>query len=194
MDETQKRNAHGLEAALVRFLRESGEDPTRDGLHETPARFVRQLKECLIGYAQDPHGFLKVFDNDGYEDLIIVRDISFSSLCEHHMLPFIGTIDVAYLPSQKILGLSKFARLADAISKRLQVQERITKQLADLLETSLKPHLLIVHVAARHMCMGVRGVRRPHAVTDTMIVRGDSYKHRHYIERFNEAIKGNGKW
>lgn len=178
-----------LQTALLTYLHTLGEDPGRDGLLETPARFVKQLRECLVGYADDPKKHLKVFDNDGYHDLVTVRDITFSSLCEHHMVPFFGTIDIAYLPKNKILGLSKFARIADALTKRLQVQERITKQFADLLEAGLKPDLLMVRISAKHMCMGMRGVRRPNSTTETMIVRGDTKQYAHYVRQFRTMNK-----
>ena len=182
--------ALALQNALSNHLQSLGEVADRDGILETPARFVKQLGECLSGYQDDPAQHVKVFEGDGYHDLVLVRDVTFSSLCEHHVLPFFGTIDIAYLPNEKILGLSKFARLIDALSKRLQVQERITQQLADILETNLQPHLLIVKISAKHMCMGMRGVRRPNSSTDTVIVRGDKELYKHYIEQFFHTTKG----
>ena len=139
--------------AIKDYLSEKGEDINRDGLIDTPERFVKQLNENLRGYSLDPNDFAKVFDSDGYTDLIYIRDIDFSSQCEHHMVPFMGKVDVAYLPDGKILGLSKFARIVDAYGKRLQVQERLTKQVADLLEDTLKPKLLIVRMVAQHTCI-----------------------------------------
>ncbi len=179
-----------LQAAMSGYLQALGEDSRRDGLEETPHRFVKQLSECLAGYNDSPDNHMKVFDNDGYHDLVMVRDITFGSLCEHHMLPFFGTVDIAYLPKDKILGLSKFARITDALSKRLQVQERITQQLADLLEKNLEPELLIVKISAKHMCMGLRGVNRRNSITDTMIIRGDAKKYANYVEQFQEQSKG----
>lgn len=178
-----------LQKAMTTYLETLGEDASRDGLLETPHRFVKQLRECLAGYNDAPEDHLKVFDNDGYRDLVVVRDITFGSLCEHHMLPFFGTVDVAYLPKDKILGLSKFARITDALSRRLQVQERITRQLADLLEKALQPDLLIVKISAKHLCMGMRGVRRRNSTTDTMIVRGDVKKYASYVKQFHEQNK-----
>lgn len=179
-----------LQGAMSDYLQALGEDSKRDGLLETPHRFVKQLRECLAGYNDSPQDHLKVFDNDGYRDLVMVRDITFGSLCEHHMLPFFGTVDIAYLPKDKILGLSKFARITDALSKRLQVQERITQQLADLLEKSLEPDLLIVKISAKHMCMGLRGVQRRNSITDTVIIRGDTKKYANYVEQFHEQSRG----
>ena len=142
----------------------------------------------MVGYQDSPEAHLKTFDNDNYKDLIIVRNTSFSSLCEHHMLPFYGNISVAYLPKDRILGLSKFARITDAITRKLQVQERITQQLADILEENLKSDLLLVHVSAKHMCMSARGVRRTGSVTDTLAIRGDAKKHAHYVDQFYRSI------
>lgn len=178
-----------LEKVIQKFIESLGENLERDGIADTPKRFVKQLQECLSGYNDSPENHLKTFDNEGYSDLIIVRDTSFSSMCEHHMLPFFGNINVAYLPKDKILGLSKFARITDSITRRLQVQERITKQLADILEEKLEPNLLLVHVSAKHMCMSARGVRRTNSVTDTLAVRGDAKKYSHYTDQFYRIIK-----
>ncbi len=186
----QAAAATQLQNALADYLRALGEDPSRDGLLETPQRFVKQLNESLVGYQDPPEQHLKVFPSDGYHDLVIVRDITFGSLCEHHVLPFFGTIDIGYLPGDKILGLSKFVRLIDALTRRLQVQERITTQLADLLEKSLQPQLLIVKISAKHMCMSLRGVRRAHSVTDTLTIRGNADKHARYVRQFHTLARG----
>lgn len=178
-----------LEAAVSNFIKALGEDLERDGIADTPKRFVKQLQECLAGYEDDPEKHVKTFDNDNYRDLIIVRDTSFSSLCEHHVLPFFGTVDVAYLPNDKILGLSKFARITDAVSKRLQVQERMTKQLADILESHLQAKLLIVRISAKHMCMSARGVRRTESFTETLTIRGDAQKYAHYVDQFYRTLQ-----
>ena len=179
----------GFEDAIHDRIAAMGDDPSRDGLTETPKRFLKQLRECLSGYSDDPEKHIKLFDNDGFHDLIIVSTISFSSLCEHHMLPFFGTVDIAYLPSDKILGLSKFARIVDAFSKRLQVQERLTKQIADLLEMHLKPELLMVRIEAQHTCMTVRGVLRPQSITKTLVIRGNTDRHAHYVRQFHAPEK-----
>ena len=175
--------------AIKDYLSEKGEDINRDGLIDTPKRFVKQLNENLRGYSLDPNDFAKVFDSDGYTDLIYIRDIDFSSQCEHHMVPFMGKVDVAYLPDGKILGLSKFARIVDAYGKRLQVQERLTKQVADLLEDTLKPKLLIVRMVAQHTCMSTRGVCKPGSTTETVVIRGDAEKYKHYISHFQRMIE-----
>lgn len=175
--------------AIKEYLSEKGEDIGRDGLIDTPKRFIKQLNENLRGYSLQPEEYAKVFDSDDYTDLIYVRNIDFSSQCEHHMVPFIGKADIAYLPNGKILGLSKFARIIDAYGKRLQVQERLTKQVADLLERTLSPKLLIVRIVAQHMCMSTRGVCRPGSTTETVIVRGDSQKYQHYVDHFQRIIE-----
>jgi GTP cyclohydrolase I len=172
-----------LEEAMRNYVESLniGEDKS---LAETPKRFVKQLGECLEGYNSHPDTHLKVFDNNGYHDLVLVKDITFSSLCEHHMVPFYGTVDVGYVPENKILGLSKFARITDTISKRLQVQERITGELANILEKSLMPRFLFVRITAKHMCMCVRGVLRPESNTVTLTTRGDLETYGHHLTRF----------
>src|SRR5690606_20973125 len=163
---------------------------SHNGTNETPQRFVKQITECLSGYNEDPKNHLKLFDNDkdGYKDLISVLNISFSSVCEHHLLPFFGYIDIAYLPSDKILGLSKFARIIDVFSKRLQVQERLTKQLADFLSENLKSNLVMVNVRAQHTCMVIRGVNRPQSFTETFSVIGNEKNYQHFINKFRNSI------
>jgi GTP cyclohydrolase IA len=178
-----------LETAIREFIENLGEDITRDGLLETPRRFTKQLAECLSGYSEDPEAHVKVFDNDGNSDLITISDITFASLCEHHLATFYGTIDVAYVPNKKILGLSKFARIADTLSRRLQVQERLTHQMADVLEKCLKPKMLIVRIQAKHMCMGSRGVRRLNANTETITIRGNAEKYHYYIEQLSNRSR-----
>lgn len=178
-----------LENAIRDFIASIGEDPERDGLKNTPQRFIKQLRECLSGYQDDPEKHVRIFDNDGYRDLVIIRDVTFSSLCEHHIVPFFGTIDIGYLPNEKILGLSKFARLIDTISRRLQVQERLTGQLAELLDKHLEPQLLIVKIQAKHLCMVSRGVRRINSITETIAIRGDDKTHAQYIDIFHRRTK-----
>jgi GTP cyclohydrolase I len=178
------RDEQELAVALRNFLVALGEDPDRDELSDTPRRFIKQMQECLSGYKDDPGDHLKTLASEGYQDLITVSDISFSSMCEHHLAPFFGTVDIAYVPGDKILGLSQFARLTDALSRRLQVQERLTKQLIDLLETHLQPRLLMVRVRAMHLCMTARGVRRPESTAETLSIRGDTTAYAHFVEKF----------
>ncbi|MBC7567005.1 MAG: GTP cyclohydrolase I [Pedobacter sp.] len=180
-----------LEIAISQVLQQAGENTTRDGLLETPMRFKKQLQECLIGYNDNPEKYVKLFDSNGYKEIVVVSKISFSSLCEHHLLPFFGYIDIAYVPKHNILGLSKFARIVDAFSKRLQVQERLTKELADFFQEQLDPELIIVQITATHTCMTVRGVQRPQSQTNTLTVIGNEIKNRRHIDYFFSMNGGN---
>jgi len=160
--------------ALRRLLAAGGEDPDREGLLETPARFLRAWQEWTSGYAENPADILKSFDDGAasYDEMVLVRDIPVYSLCEHHLAPFFGVAHVGYLPQGRIVGLSKLNRLVGAYSRRLQVQERLTTQVADTLFDALKPHGVAVMLECRHMCMESRGVRQPGAATVTSAMRG----------------------
>jgi GTP cyclohydrolase I len=163
-----------IEAAVRELLAAVGEDPERDGLLETPARVARSYGELLRGYREDPGAHLdRQFDAD-HDEMVIVKDIPFSSLCEHHLLPFIGKAHVCYIPGPtgKVCGLSKLARLVEGYARRLQVQERLTVQIADDLMSRLGASGAMVVVSAEHLCMTVRGVRLPGSVTTTSAVRG----------------------
>ncbi|MDH7799901.1 MULTISPECIES: GTP cyclohydrolase I FolE [unclassified Beijerinckia] len=157
------------EEAVRTLLRWVGENPGREGLIDTPKRVVKAYEEFFQGYNQDPDEVLdKVFEEvDGYDDMVLVRDIPFSSHCEHHMVPFIGTAHVAYYPNGGVVGLSKLARIVDVFARRLQTQETMTAQIADALEQSLKPFGVAVLVDAEHMCMSLRGVRKAGSSTVT---------------------------
>lgn len=147
------------EAAVADLLRWVGEDPSRDGLKGTPNRVVRALKEMTAGYGMDPREFLAVqFEKDGYDEMVVLRDVSFHSLCEHHMLPFSGVATVGYIPGERVVGLSKLARVVECYARRLQIQERMTRQIATALQGSLQPAGVGVIVQAHHSCMGCRGV------------------------------------
>lgn len=178
-----------LQTAITALLTELGEDTTRNGLLETPTRFEKQIRECLTGYRVDPADYVKLFDASDFNDLVVVSDITFSSLCEHHLLPFFGKVDVGYVPRGKILGLSKFARIIDAFSKRLQVQERLTKELADFLHDNLQPELVMVRIQASHSCMTIRGVQRPQALTETFTVLGASPDNKHHVSYFQNTYR-----
>lgn len=163
-----------IEAAVREILVAVGENPKRDGLLDTPARVARSYGELLKGYESDPADHLdRQFEVD-HDEMVIVRDIPFSSLCEHHMLPFIGRAHVAYLPGAdgKVCGLSKLARVVDGYAKRLQVQERLTVQVADAMVTRLEARGVLVTIEAEHLCMTMRGVQKPGAMTTTSAVRG----------------------
>ena len=163
-----------IEAAVREILAAIGEDPDRDGLLDTPARVARMYAEICGGLHEEPELHLKkTFDVD-HDEVILVRDIPMYSLCEHHLLPFIGSANVGYIPNPegKVTGLSKRARLVDGYARRPQVQERLTSQIADALENELQPRGVIVIIDAEHLCMSMRGVRKAGASTVTSAVRG----------------------
>ena len=155
------------------ILAHLGEDPRRAGLLDTPQRFASALRFLTEGYAAEPEDVVGrgVFAAEG-EGVVVVRDVEFHSLCEHHLLPFFGRVHVAYLPGARIIGLSKIPRLVDLYSRRLQVQERITEQVADALMQLLEPKGVVVVAEARHLCMAMRGVEKQHSSTATRALRG----------------------
>ncbi|EFE67945.1 MULTISPECIES: GTP cyclohydrolase I FolE [Streptomyces] len=162
------------ENAVRELLIAIGEDPDREGLLETPARVARAYRELLAGLRQEPEDVLTTTFDLGHDEMVLVKDIEIVSLCEHHMLPFHGVAHVGYIPAEtgKITGLSKLARLVEVFARRLQVQERLTTQVADSLMRILEARGVIVVIEAEHMCMSVRGVRKPGAKTTTSAVRG----------------------
>ncbi len=161
-----------IERAVREILAAIGEDPDRDGIRETPARVARMYAELFGGLHSDPARHLKKTFEETYDELVLIRDISFNSMCEHHLLPFIGTAHVGYIPKGSVVGISKLARIVEEISHRPQVQERMTAQVADLLVEELDPKGVIVVIEAEHSCMTIRGIRKPGAVTITSAVRG----------------------
>ena len=161
-----------MERAVREILAAVGEDPDREGLLETPGRVSRMYAELFRGLRLDPGRHLKKVFSEQYDELVLVRDISFNSMCEHHLLPFIGTAHVGYLPRGKVVGLSKLARVVEEVSHRPQVQERMTHQVADLLQRELDPKGVIVVIEATHTCMTIRGIRKPGSITITSAVRG----------------------
>jgi GTP cyclohydrolase I len=165
-------NRELIEGHVKEILRLVGEDVDREGLLETPARVTRMYEEIFAGYSVDPREVLGVTFDEQHEELVIVKDIVFYSQCEHHMAPFFGQVHIGYIPSGKIAGLSKFARLVEAVTRKLQVQERITTQIADILEEVLSPHGIMVVVEGEHLCMCARGVKKPGSKTVTSGVRG----------------------
>jgi GTP cyclohydrolase I len=162
------------EAAIADLLAAVGEDPGRDGLRRTPQRVADMYAEILAGCDDDPGSHLSVTFAADHDEMIMERDIALTSICEHHLMPFIGRAHVAYIPGPdgRITGLSKLARLVDAFSRRLQVQERLTSQIADTLQDVLTPRGVLVVIEAEHLCMSMRGVRKPGAITVTSAVRG----------------------
>ncbi len=150
-----------IEKSISDILKSIGEDPSRDGLINTPRRVAKSYEELLAGYRTDPNKLINdaLFDVD-YDEMVIVRDIEFYSLCEHHMLPFIGRAHVAYIPNKQVIGLSKIPRIVDMFARRLQVQERLTQQIANFLNEVLHPHGVAVVVEATHLCSMMRGVKK----------------------------------
>jgi len=158
---------------IRKLLVEIGEDPSRDGLVDTPARVDRSLRYLTSGYAQDPDSILNdaLFDVR-HDEMVIVKDIEIYSLCEHHLLPFFGKCHVAYLPDEKVVGLSKIPRLVDMFARRLQVQERLTTEVAETIQDKIRPRGVAVVVEAQHLCMIMRGVEEQHSVTVTSSMLG----------------------
>lgn len=163
-----------VEAAVRELLLAVGEDPDRDGLLETPARVARSYAEIFSGLSQEPHEVLGTTFDVEHDEMILVKDIDMFSVCEHHLVPFHGVAHVGYIPGRdgRVVGLSKLARLVDVFARRPQVQERLTTQIAEALEEHLDPRGVIVVVEAEHLCMSMRGIRRPGARTITSAVRG----------------------
>lgn len=161
-----------IEKAVREILIAVGEDPDREGLQETPARVARMYRELLGGLHKDPREHLQKFFTEKYDEVVVVRDISFNSLCEHHMMPFAGKAHIGYLPNGKVVGLSKLARIVEVISKRPQVQERMTETIAGLLEEELDVRGVAVVVEASHTCMTMRGIRKPGSLCVTSAMRG----------------------
>jgi len=158
--------------AVRELLLAVGEDPDREGLQDTPRRVARMYRELFQGLATDPSVHLKRVFHEPCDEVVLLRDIDFYSLCEHHLLPFHGRAHVAYLPDGKVVGLSKLARTVDAFARRPQVQERMTTQIAEALMEHLKPRGVVVIVEAEHLCMKMRGVRKPNGVMVTSAIRG----------------------
>ena len=161
-----------IEKAVREILLAVGEDPDRDGLLETPARVSRMYAEMFAGLRHDPGRHLAKVFAENYDEIVLVRDISFCSMCEHHLLPFTGSAHIAYLPSGSVVGLSKLARLVDEVARRPQVQERMTQTIADLMEQRLKARGVAVVLEASHSCMTIRGIRKPGSLCLTSAVRG----------------------
>ncbi len=161
-----------MERAVREILIAVGEDPDRNGLLETPARVARMYAELFAGLHLDPRRHLQRVFEETFDELVLVRDISFNSMCEHHLLPFLGKAHLGYLPKGKIVGLSKLARVVEEVSRRPQVQERMTHQIADMMAEELDAKGVIVVLEAEHSCMSIRGIRKPGALTITSAVRG----------------------
>lgn len=158
--ETKTDEAGGIKQGVVTLLRGIGEDPLREGLIETPSRVEKALHQLTAGYHEDIDGHFKTFEAETVDQVVLLKDIPYYSLCEHHMLPFWGKISIAYIPDKRIIGLSKLARVANAYARRLQVQERLTQQIADKIQEKLNPKGVAVLVQGEHLCMRMRGIER----------------------------------
>jgi len=184
------------EDAVRTLIRWAGDDPGREGLRDTPARVVRAYEEFFAGYLEDPVQILsRTFSEvDGYDEMIVMNDIRFESHCEHHMVPIIGKAHVAYLPDRRVVGISKLARLVDIYAKRLQIQEKMTVQIADTLNDVLQPKGVAVVIEASHQCMTTRGVHKPGAslVTSRMLgaFRSDSTTRREFLTMIGRSGAG----
>jgi GTP cyclohydrolase I len=161
-----------IERAVREILAAVGENPDREGLLETPARVARMYAELFSGLHDEPREHLKKFFSEKYDELVLVRDISFNSMCEHHLLPFLGVAHVGYIPNGRVIGLSKLARVVEVVSKRPQVQERMTEEIANLLIEELDVKGVAVVVEATHTCMTIRGIRKPGSLCVTSAMKG----------------------
>lgn len=161
-----------IERAVREILAAVGDDPDREGLRETPSRVARMYAEMFAGLHADPRLHLKKVFTEKYDEVVLVKDISFNSMCEHHLLPFHGKAHIGYIPNGKVLGLSKLARVVEEVSKRPQVQERLTETIADLMVEELDPKGVAVVVEASHSCMTIRGIRKPGSLAVTSAMRG----------------------
>ncbi len=180
------------EAAVRTLIAWAGDDPTREGLLDTPRRVTRAYGEFFAGYGQDPREILQRTFKEvgGYDDIVLVKDIPFSSHCEHHMVPFVGKAHIAYLPHDGVVGLSKLARLVDVFAKRLQVQENLTAQIIDAINEHLNPRGAAVMLEAEHMCMSIRGVRAHGAKTVTQRFTGVFAEEKSEQDRFFQMVRG----
>ena len=188
--QTDKRKI--TEEKVLQNLREIlsyiGDDPTREGLLETPKRIIKSWKKLYGGYTQKPQDVLKTFVEGSCEEMVVLKDIEFYSTCEHHLQPFFGTISIGYLPNGRVLGISKLARLVEVFARRLQIQEKLVAQIADSLMQTLHPHGVMVVCKAKHMCISSRGIEKHNAVMVTSAIRG-AFKKMEVRSEFLEMIK-----
>ena len=181
-----------VEDAVRTLIAWTGDDPAREGLRDTPRRVAAAFEEYYAGYRLDPNEVLsRTFDEaSGYDDLVMLRDIRVESHCEHHMTPFLGVAHVAYLPAGRIVGISKIARVVEIFAKRLQTQETMTAQIADAIESALRPRGVAVLIEAEHQCMSMRGVRQPGVKTITTRFTGALEEDASYRDRFLQMVHG----
>ena len=180
------------EAAVRTLIEWAGDDPDREGLLETPARVARSYRELFQGYEVDPLSYLeKTFEETGgYDQLVVLKDIRFVSFCEHHMLPVVGKAHVAYLPTDRVVGISKLARVVRGFARRLQIQEKMTSEIAEAIQTVLRPHGVGVVIEAEHSCMTMRGVNLPHSSLTTSCLLGTVREDHRTREEFLRLVRG----
>ncbi|OHB79669.1 MAG: GTP cyclohydrolase I FolE [Planctomycetes bacterium RBG_16_64_10] len=172
MPRTRTVDVARIERAVRDILAAVGEDPDREGLRETPSRVARMYAELFHGLGEDPREHLRKVFTEKYDEMVLVRDISFCSMCEHHLLPFMGTAHIAYIPGGKVVGLSKLARVVESVSRRPQVQERMTEEIANLMVAELGAKGVAVVIEATHTCMTIRGIRKPGSECVTSAMKG----------------------
>lgn len=190
--QTAPDSPDGIEGHVRNILKHMGEDPDREGLLKTPYRVARAFEYLTKGYQQDPKEVINnaIFTEEDYSEMIVVKDIDFFSMCEHHILPFFGRANVAYIPNKRIVGISKVARLVDVYARRLQVQERITTQVANTLMEELNPLGVGVIITAEHLCMRMRGVEKQNSIVTTSATLGAFRTHQETREEFITLVNG----
>jgi GTP cyclohydrolase IA len=188
--DSKSKNEHAIAAHVREIIRLVGEDPEREGLRKTPERYQKALKFLTSGYHQNvDHVLNGAAFTVTYDEMVVVKDIEFFSLCEHHLLPFFGKAHVAYLPSKKVIGLSKIARLVNMFARRLQIQERMTSQIADAIKEKIAPQGVGVIIEARHLCMQMRGVEKQHGQAVTSAMLGEFRENKQTRDEFLALIR-----
>ena len=187
----KKVSREDAEKAVETLIKWAGDNPKREGLKETPKRVIKAFEEFFSGYKESPEDYLsKTFEDvQGYEDIVMLKDIAFNSHCEHHMVPIEGKVHLAYIPVKKVVGISKLARVVDIFAKRLQTQETMTQQIANCVFNALKPKGVAVYIEAIHQCMTTRGVMKPNVSTITNCFLGNFKEQIDLQERFNSYFK-----
>jgi GTP cyclohydrolase I len=167
-----ERNTKENNKIIKQMIRQIGDNPSREGLLNTPSRIINSWNELYCGYDKDPEDLLTTFDSDGYDQIVLLKNAEIFSMCEHHLLPFYGTVNVAYIPNGKVIGISKLARLVDIYARRLQIQERVSEQVTNALMHFLEPQGAACIIEAVHMCMRMRGCSKQHSTMVTSSVKG----------------------
>jgi len=183
--EIERTNPQVVESKIRDLIKYIGDNPDREGLKETPKRVAKSYKELFSGYQQDPAEIMKTFKDGSCNEMVILKDIEFYSMCEHHMLPFFGKVSIAYIPNGKVLGVSKLARLVEIYARRLQIQEKFVSQIADALVEHLNPKGVLVIAEAKHLCMLMRGIKKHNSKMVTSAIRGVFEQHEPRQEALN---------